>query len=63
MEALTNVVGRLASLNTALAQMAQTSFGLLAEQAQLRDQGTPDADQAKIGALQASFLDQLRDAR
>jgi chromosome segregation ATPase len=60
-EALTNVVGRLASLNTALAQMARTWSGLLAQQAQLRDQGTPDADRAKINALQASFLDQLRD--
>jgi hypothetical protein len=60
-EALINVVGRLASLNTVLAQMADTWFGLLAEQAQLRDQGTPEADKAKINALQASFLDQLRD--
>jgi len=60
-EALTNVVGRLTSLNTALAQMAQTWSGLLAEQVQLRDQGTPDTDKAKISALQASFLDRLRD--
>jgi hypothetical protein len=60
-EALANVAGRLASLNTALTQVSQTWASLLAEQAQLRSQGMPDTDRAKINALQASFLDQLRD--
>ncbi len=50
LEALTAVVGRLTSLNTALAQMAR-----------LREQGIPQTDRNKIAALQTSFLDQLRD--
>jgi hypothetical protein len=60
-EALRAVSGRLASLNTTLAQMAQTWSGLLEDQRRLREQGTPQTDRDKIGALQASFLDQLRD--
>ena len=61
LEALTAVVGRLASLNTMLAQMAQRWSGLLNDQRRLREQGVPRADRDKIAALQASFLDQLRD--
>jgi predicted nucleic acid-binding Zn-ribbon protein len=58
-EVLTNVVGRLASLNSELARLAQTWSGLMTEQARLREQGTPDADRVKIAAFQASFMDQL----
>ena len=61
LEALTAVQSRLASLNTALTQMAQTWSGLLEGQRRLREQGTPQTDRDKIAALQASFLDQLRD--
>lgn len=61
LEALTAVQGRLASLNTALAQMAQAWSGLLEDQRRLREQGTLQTDRDKIAALQASFLDQLRD--
>ena len=61
LEALTTVMARLAGLNTALAQMAETWSGLLEDQRRLREQGIPQTDQDKIRALQASFLDQLRD--
>lgn len=61
LEALTALQGRLTSLNTALAQMAQTWSGLLEDQRRLREQGTPQTDRDKIAALQTSFLDQLRD--
>jgi len=60
-EVLRAVSGRLASLATALAQMAQTWSGLLDDQRRLREQGTPQTDRDKINALQASFLDQLRE--
>ena len=61
LESLTAVEARLASLNTALAQMAQQWAGLLEDQRRLREQGVPETDSAKIAALQASFLDQLGD--
>lgn len=60
-EVLRAVSGRLASLTTALAQMAQTWSGLLDDQRRLREQGTPQTDRNKINALQASLLDQLRE--
>lgn len=60
-DALRAVYGRLAGLNTTLAQIAQTWSGLLEDQRRLREQGTPQMDRDKIRALQASFLDQLRE--
>lgn len=60
-EALTLVVGRLSSLNTELARLAQEWARLLSEEARLRDQGTPEADTEKIVVLQSRFLAQLRE--
>ena len=58
-EGLVAVAGRLTTLTTALADLAGSWTGLLQEQARLRDQTTPHSDQAKLSALQTSFLDQL----
>lgn len=60
-EVLRSVSGRLASLTTVLAQMAQTWSTLMDDQRRLREQGTPQTDRDKINALQASLLDQLRE--
>ena len=47
-DALRAVYGRLAGLNTTLAQMAQTWSGLLEDQRRLREQGTPQMGRDKI---------------
>jgi hypothetical protein len=60
-EALTLVVGRLSSLNTELARLAQEWARVLGDEARLRDQGTPEADTDKIRALQSHFLTQLQE--
>ena len=58
-ETLDGVESRLSSLTSVLAQLAGTWADLLQAQIRLREQSTPRADQRKIEALQARFLDQL----
>jgi hypothetical protein len=58
-EALAAVAGRLSNLNATLSQLAATWTELLHEQTRLQDHSTPEMDQAKLAALQASFLEQL----
>jgi len=58
-EGLGAVAGRLPTLTTALAELALSWTGLLQQQARLRGQTTSQSDQAKLSALQTSFLEQL----
>ena len=58
-EGLGAVAGRLTTLTTTLGDLARSWTGLLQEQARLRGQSTSQSDQAKLAALQTSFLDQL----